>query len=158
MQRRRLLQTGITAAPFAALGLTGILPARALAATAAVGWPDAAFHAETLDAAIAELFGERSAKDSDRITLTAPDIAENGRVVPVEIATDLPDVRTMTVLSDGNPFPLLARAHVTPAVRPRVSIRVKLGQSANLVALVETDDALYRSTRPVKVTAGGCGG
>lgn len=158
MQRRRLLQTGLTAAPLAALGLTGILPARALATTAAGGWPDAAFHAETLDAAVATLFGERSATDSDRITLTAPDIAENGRVVPVEIATDLPDVRTMTVLSDGNPFPLLARAHVTPALRPSVSIRVKLGQSANLIALVETDDGLYRRMRPVKVTAGGCGG
>jgi sulfur-oxidizing protein SoxY len=78
--------------------------------------------------------------------------------VPIEVAADLPGVETMTVLSDGNPYPLLARAHVTPAIAPRVSIRVKMGQSANLIALVEADGKLYRATRAVKVTAGGCGG
>jgi sulfur-oxidizing protein SoxY len=153
MQRRHLLQTGLAAAPVAALGLSGFLPRQALAT-----WPADAFHAETLEKAIADLIGDRTPEDSDRIMLTAPDIAENGRVVPVEVATDLPGVETMSLFSDGNPFPLLARAHVTPAVAPRVSIRVKMGQSANLIALVEADGKLYRSIRAVKVTAGGCGG
>jgi sulfur-oxidizing protein SoxY len=153
MQRRDLLQTGLTTAPVAALWLAGLLPGRALAS-----WPVNAFHAEALDAVVADLFGDTVPEDTDRISLTAPDIAENGRVVPVEMAADLPGVETMTLLSDGNPFPLLARAHLTPAVAPRVSIRVKMGQSANLIALVEADGRLYRSTRAVKVTAGGCGG
>jgi sulfur-oxidizing protein SoxY len=159
MQRRRLLVAGLATPPLAALAPAGLLPGRALAATAAAdAWPATAFNAETLDAAIAALFGDRSAEETDRISLTAPDIAENGRVVPVDVAVDLPGVRTLAVLSDGNPYPLLARAQVTPAVAPRVSIRVKLGQSANVIALAETDGGLYRATRAVKVTAGGCGG
>jgi sulfur-oxidizing protein SoxY len=160
MQRRTLLQTGLIAAPAAALGLGGLVPARALATAgpAVDAWPERAFHAEALDDALAALFDGRDAEETDRISLTAPDIAENGRVVPVEVAADLPGLQTMTLLSDGNPFPLLARAHFTPAVAPRVSIRVKMGQSANLIALVEADGKLYRTTRAVKVTAGGCGG
>ena len=158
MQRRELLETGFMAAAMVAVGIGGLLPARARSDIAPDVWPERAFHAEAIDAAIAELFGDRSAEDSARITLTAPDIAENGRVVPVEVAADLPGVGTITVLSDGNPYPLLARAHITPAVAARVSIRVKLGQSANLIALVEASGKLYRATRAVKVTAGGCGG
>ena len=96
--------------------------------------------------------------ERDKVKLTAPDIAENGRVVPVEVAIDLPAPKALVLLSDGNPFPLLARAHFTPDVEPRVSIRVKMGQSANLIALVEADGNLHRATRAVKVTAGGCGG
>ncbi len=158
MQRRQLLRTGLAAAvPLATLGLNGWPSARALAATVDA-WPEAAFHAEALDGAIAALLGEHDAADSDRIVIEAPDIAENGRVVPVEIGTDLPGARSVTVFSDGNPFPLLARARLTSAVAPRVSIRVKLGQSANLIALVEADGGLYRATRAVKVALGGCGG
>jgi sulfur-oxidizing protein SoxY len=160
MQRRTLLQSALVAPPAAALGLAGLLPARTMAKAGPPvdTWPDRAFHAEALDEAVAELFEGRDAEETDRITLTAPDIAENGRVVPVEVAADLPDLQTVTLLSDGNPFPLLARARFTPAVAPRVSIRVKMGQSANLIALVEADGKLYRTTRAVKVTAGGCGG
>jgi sulfur-oxidizing protein SoxY len=158
MQRRHLLEIGFSAIPLATLGLGALLPTRARSAVTPHAWPESAFHAEAVDAAIADLFGDRAAEDSMRITLTAPDIAENGRVVPVEVETDLPGVETMTILCDGNPYPLLARAHVTPAVAPRVSIRVKMGQSSNLIALVEAEGKLYRATRAVKVTAGGCGG
>lgn len=157
MQRRRFLENGVAAAPILALGLGGLVPARTFGA-GTHAWPSNAFHAEDLDTAISELFGAAAAQDTDHIRLTAPDIAENGRIVPVELETDLPGARTMAVLSDGNPFPLLARAQVTPAVAPRVSVRVKMGQSANLIALVEADGGLYRTTRAVKVTAGGCGG
>jgi sulfur-oxidizing protein SoxY len=151
MQRRRLLGGALTGVPLTTLMLAGLLPIPARAA-----WPGQAFHAESLDDAIAQLLADQPSEDTDRITMTAPDIAENGRVVPVEVSTDLPNLKTLTLLSDGNPFPLLARAHFTPKVAPRLSIRVKLGQSANLIALVEADGKLYRSTRAVQVTAGGC--
>jgi sulfur-oxidizing protein SoxY len=151
MRRRRLIRDAIGAA--AALGLAGLLPRSLLAA-----WPDKAFHAQDLSEAEADLFGDRVPEDTDAITITAPDIAENGRVVPVEVSIGLPSPQTMTLFSDGNPFPLLARARFTPDVEPSVSIRVKMGESANLIALVEADGKLYRATRAVKVTAGGCGG
>lgn len=153
MHRRQLLRTTLKVAPLAALGATGLLP-RALWAT----WPENAFNSENLATTEELLFGDRTAQDSDAITITTPDIAENGRVVPVDVVIDLPQVQTLTLLSDGNPFPLLARARFTPEVEPRLSVRVKMGESANLIALVEANGKLYRAVRPVKVTAGGCGG
>jgi sulfur-oxidizing protein SoxY len=111
-----------------------------------------------LSDARARLFGDRSAEDTDQVVIEAPDIAENGRVVPVEVKVELPNPSSVSLFSDGNPFPLLARAHFTEAVLPRVAIRVKMGQSANLIALAESDGKLYRAVRAVKVTSGGCGG
>ncbi len=78
--------------------------------------------------------------------------------MPVEVSITLPAATTLTRLSDGNPFPLLARARLTGAIDPWVATRVKLGQSARLIAVVEAEGGLYRASRPVKVTAGGCGG
>lgn len=153
MRRRALLKTTVHATALTALGAAGLLPRLALAE-----WPSEAFHAEKLDAVVNDLFGDQVATESDAIKLTAPDIAENGRIVPVEVAVELPSPKTLVLLSDGNPFPLLARAHFTGDVEPWVSVRVKMGESANLIALVEADGNLYRATRAVKVTAGGCGG
>jgi sulfur-oxidizing protein SoxY len=121
-------------------------------------WPSDAFNAEDLGDAKRLLFGERSVEETDRIAIDAPDIAENGRNVPVEVTTALPGATSITLLSDTNPFPLLARAHLTPKIVPRIATRVKLGGTGNLIALVEADGGIYRAKRSVKVTAGGCGG
>jgi len=131
----------------------GLIPKRVLAT-----WPADAFHAETLSDTERLLFGGREIEESDRITMDAPDIAENGRNVPVEVRTDLPGLQSMTLLSNSNPFPLLARASFTPRVKPRLALRFKLGGTGTLLAVVEADGKLYRATRNVKVTSGGCGG
>jgi len=153
MHRRQLLEGTVCAVPLTALTLAGLLPRPSRAA-----WPDDAFHGKDLAAVQADLFDDVTPEDTDAVTIAAPDIAENGRVVPVEIGIDLPSPQTMTLFSDGNPYPLLARARFTPDVEPRLSVRVKMGESANLIALVEADGKLYRATRAVKVTSGGCGG
>ena len=153
MQRRNLLQVAAMAAPVSIALSVGLIPRRLLAA-----WPADAFHAENLSAAEPLLFEGREVEDSDRITIEAPDIAENGRNVPVEVRTDLPGLQSMILLSDSNPFPLLARARFTPRVEPRLALRFKLGGTGTLVAVVEADGKLYRATRMVKVTSGGCGG
>lgn len=153
MQRRQALAGAVSATTLAALWAAGILPRVAQAA-----WPGEAFEATDLEAAEGLLFGEAAIEDTDQIVITTPDIAENGRVVPVEVAISLPEPSTLTLLSDGNPSPLLARAHFTAKVEPRLAIRVKLGESPNLIALVEAGGKLYRQTKAVKVTAGGCGG
>jgi sulfur-oxidizing protein SoxY len=153
MQRRILLRAAASAAQLALLVGAGLVPTRILGA-----WPGQAFEAEELADAQRLLFGDGAIDDSDQITIEAPDIAENGRIVPVEVRTDLPGARSVTLLSDTNPAPLLAKANFTPAVEPRVSLRVKLGGTGRLIAIVEADGGLYRATRPVKVTAGGCGG
>ena len=153
MQRRDAIRTGISATSLATLWAAGLLPGTVLAA-----WPSDAFHAEDLASAETLLFGDADIEDSDLIETTAPYVAENGRVVPVDVAIQLPEPKSLVLLSDGNPFPLLAQARFTPQVTPRLGVRVKLGQSANLIALVESGGKLYRKTRAVKVTAGGCGG
>ena len=154
MKRRTLLRAAITTAQLSLLiGAGTILPRRLLAQ-----WPADAFHAEKLGDAERLLFGERPIEDSDLVSIEAPDIAENGRNVPVEIRVALAAAASVSLFSDKNPFPLLARARFTPAVAPRLALRVKLGDSGKLIAVVEADGKLYRATRPVKVTAGGCGG
>jgi sulfur-oxidizing protein SoxY len=142
------------AAPCASLAAAlVVIPARLRA-----DWPTDAFYAEALTDAQQLLFGEREIEDSTRLVIDAPEIAENGRNVPVEVRTDLAGLQSITLLSDSNPSPLLARARFTPAAAPRLALRFKLGGSGNLIAIAEADGKLYRAVRPVKVTAGGCGG
>ena len=141
---------GMSAALAAAIGL---LPVRLRA-----NWPADAFQTEDMGEALELLFGSAAIADSDRITITAPAIAENGRNVPVEVTTDLPAVSTITLLSDSNPSPLLARARISGDAGPRLAMRFKLGGTGNLIAVVESEGRFYRAILPVKVTAGGCGG
>ena len=154
MKRRTLLKAAVTTAQLSLLvGAGAMLPRRLLAE-----WPADAFQGENLGEVEKLLFGEQGIEDSDLVKIDAPDIAENGSNVPVEVRVELPAVESVTLLSDTNPFPLLARGHFTPEVAPRLALRVKLGGTGNLIALAEADGKLYRATRPVKVTAGGCGG
>jgi sulfur-oxidizing protein SoxY len=153
MQRRTLLRAAGSAAQLSLLAGIGLVPTHILGA-----WPEQAFHAEKLPDVEKLLFGDAAIADSDQIRVDAPDIAENGRIVPVEVQTGLPGTRSITLLSDTNPAPLLAKANLTPAVAPRIALRVKLGGTGNLIVIVETEKGLFRATKAVKVTAGGCGG
>jgi sulfur-oxidizing protein SoxY len=153
MQRRILLRAAWSAAQLSLFVGAGLVPKVVLGA-----WPEQAFNAESTSDAERLLFGERAVEPSDQIAIEAPDIAENGRVVPVEVTSSLPGTTSISLLSETNPTPLLARAHLTPDVAPRIAIRVKLGETGNLVAVVEADGKLHRAARSVKVTAGGCGG
>lgn len=153
MNRRNLLRAAAATASISLMVASGLVPRRVIAQ-----WPTAAFEAKKLTDAEGFLFGHKGVEESELILIKAPDIAENGRNVPVEIETSLPGATSVSLFSDSNPFPLLARAHFTPLVEPRVAMRFKLGGSGNLTAVVEADGKLYRGTRAIKVTAGGCGG
>ncbi|NBC12279.1 MAG: thiosulfate oxidation carrier protein SoxY [Gammaproteobacteria bacterium] len=135
--RRQFMRRGGEGLSLAALACAGLLPPLLRAEAPNDSWPTAAFHAEQLDRARELLFGPASAKATDAILLDAPDIAENGRVVPVTATVGLTQPRSLALFSDENPFPLLALAHFTPAVAATVSVRVKLGASTNLIALAE---------------------
>ena len=100
-----------------------------------------------------------------RITITLPEIAENGNTVPFTITVDSPMteadyVKTLTVISTGNPVPTIAAFHFTPeAGRAFVSSRLRLAQTQDVVALAEMSTGRFvMSRRNVKVTIGGCGG
>ena len=148
MKRRNFLQAAGTAALAGAVSAwTG----------PALAWQAAAFNADGADAAIAELFGARPA-DSDQVKFKAPEIAENGAVVPVTVQYD-GVAKAIAILVDENPQPLAAAFHISPKALAHVATRIKMGKSSRVSALVQTADGrLLAAAREVKVTIGGCGG
>ncbi|MGE5117990.1 MAG: thiosulfate oxidation carrier protein SoxY [Betaproteobacteria bacterium] len=151
LDRRRMLAR--CAALAGLLAGAGFLPARAAAA-----WNQAAFEAKTMAAALKAL-GAAAPAESKDVTLTGPDIAENGAVVPVAVSTTLPGVTRLLVLVEKNPAVLSAAFDVTDAVEPSFATRVKMGQTSNVfgVALLADGRVLF-AHKEIKVTLGGCGG
>ena len=148
--RRDTLQQSMAVAGL--LAATGLIPRDALA------FNKAAFDAKSV-ADAAKAFGGGTPVESKDVTLTAPDIAENGAVVPMTVATTLPDIKHLLVLVEKNPSALVAMFDVTDAVEPNFSTRAKMGQTSDVYAVAITKDgkALY-AKKEVKVTLGGCGG
>lgn len=136
----------------ALVGLGAMMPQVALAA-----WNEAAFGAKMQDEAINALYGG-AAEASANVVLNAPDIAENGAVVPVSVSTDLADVESMAILIEKNPSPLAAEFMVPGGTAADVSTRVRIGQTSNVTAVVMAGGKAYSATKEVKVTIGGCGG
>jgi len=136
-----------------------------VALSAIVAWPralwaarpDAAFASNDADEAIAELFGQ-VAEPSDQIKMKIPDIAENGAVVPVTVSTDLANVESISIVVVNNPTPLAASFNLTARSLPSIAVRIKMGESSAVQALVMADGKLYKTSKDVKVTIGGCGG
>lgn len=94
----------------------------------------------------------------DNITFSRlPKIAENGAVVPISVETSLKNVDKISILVERNPFPLSAEFYLSLGVYPKVSARLKMAKSSNVIAIVEAEGKLYRKTQFVKVTVGGCG-
>ena len=149
--RRAVLAHGAALAGL--MAAAGLLPSAAQAA-----WTQAAFESKTLADAVKALGGGAPTESKD-ITLTGPDIAENGAVVPVGCSTNLPGVRRMAILVEKNPSVLAAVFDVTDSVDANFTTRVKMGQSSNVyaVAMMADGRGLY-GVKEIKVTLGGCGG
>jgi len=131
-----------------------IKPGSAMAATE---WNKAMFDTKTI-ADTEKLFGSGAPVESKDITLTGPDIAENGAVVPFSVSTTILKVEQIAILVEKNPTTLAAAFTIPDGTDPMVSTRVKLGQSTDVYALVKADGKLYFAKKEVKVTLGGCGG
>jgi len=100
-----------------------------------------------------------------KVTLKAPEIAENGNAVPVTVSvesemTDTSYVKAVYIAADGNPNPGVATYEFTPlSGKAEVQLRVRLAQTQKLVVVAEMNDGtLYTASREIKVTIGGCGG
>ena len=143
----------------AVLGLAiaaGLLkPGSAWAQQAA--WNKAAFDTKTLNDAVKAL-GGAAPTESNMITITSPDIAENGAVVPFTIESKLPKTENVAILIEKNPNILAANFNIPDGTQPWVNTRVKMGQTSNVIALVKSDGKFYYASKEVKVTLGGCGG
>jgi sulfur-oxidizing protein SoxY len=133
---------------------TGVLtPRQSLAA-----WPKAAFDADNLADTMNAIGGSSEASDSDAITIKAPDIAENGAVVPISVDVAMENVQKISVIAEKNPAPLAASFDLGPGAMGYVSTRIKMGTTSTVIALVQADGKLYKASKEVKVTIGGCGG
>lgn len=152
--RREMLQCSAAVAGMLA-GL-GLLPQVAVAQTG--GWNKAAFEAKTM-ADLMKALGTSAPTESKDVTLTGPDIAENGAVVPVGCSTTLAGVKKLMILVEKNPNMLCALFDVTDSVEPNFTTRVKMGQSSDVYAVAITaDNKVLFARKEIKVTLGGCGG
>jgi len=103
------------------------------------------------------LFNE-TATDSSHVSIKAPDIAENGAVVPITVKTDIAGAESVSIIVLNNPNPLVASFDLTPSSGGLVSTRIKMGKTSDVTAVVKAGGKLYSATKEVKVTIGGCGG
>lgn len=151
MQSRRqtLKQSAVVAGLLAS---TGLFPKIAFA------YNKGAFEAKSV-ADVAKAFGAGAPTESKNVSITGPDIAENGAVVPLAAATTLTGIKHMLILVEKNPNALVAKFDVSDATEPNFSTRAKMGQSSDVYAVAITADgkALF-AKKEVKVTLGGCGG
>jgi len=123
----------------------------------AADWNKAGFQAKAVQDALKSI-GATTPVDSRDILIKAPDIAENGAAVPVEVTSRIPNTQSISIIADKNPFPLVASFDFANGAEPYASTRVKIGQTTNVRAIVKADGKYYAAMREVKVTIGGCGG
>jgi sulfur-oxidizing protein SoxY len=141
---------------FGVLAATGLLSTQeALAQQAA--WNKAAFDTKSVPDTVKALGGASAAESAD-IAITAPDIAENGAVVPVGVVSKIPNTQAVYILVDKNPNALAAGFTLPAGTEANVSTRIKMGQTSNVTALVKADNKFFFANKEVKVTLGGCGG
>jgi len=128
------------------------------AGLAAVGLIRVPAHAdaEATEAAIKEFAG--GMPETGGVTIGAPEIAENGNTVPIEV--DAPGATSVMILAAGNPNPGVGTFHFTPlSAESRASTRIRLAQTQEVVAVAKmADGSTKMARREVKVTIGGCGG
>ena len=152
--RRNFLRTLVIGSAYAATFAAGWLrPIQLLAAE----WNKVAFDAKVLAEALKNI-GATSAIESDQILLKAPEIAENGAIVPVEITSKIPGTQSIYIVADKNPQPLVAIFDIAAGLEPFISTRIKMGESSKVRVLVKAAGKFYVATQEVKVTIGGCGG
>jgi sulfur-oxidizing protein SoxY len=152
MKRREALKSGSALAIVAAAISAGMLPQSAFAS-----WNKNAFDAKNLNDVVKAMGGSTAEKSND-ITITAPDIAENGAVVPIAVASKLANVESIAILVEKNPNSLAAQFDIPAGTEANVGTRVKMGQSSNVHAVVKAGGKYFVATKEVKVTLGGCGG
>ncbi len=155
-QRRKVIKTGGSMTLLALVAAAGWLkPGDAFAADA---WNKLAFETKSLDETVKALGGATAAQSKDITFVSTPDIAENGAVVPIGVASAIPKTEAIAFLVEKNPNILAAVFEIPAGTDPSLSTRVKMGQSSNVYALVKADGKYYVASKEIKVTLGGCGG
>ena len=152
--RRKVLKAGAGASLYALLAAAGMMRAEAALAS---DWNQKAFEAKNLKDAF-DALGAGNRVNSNDIVMTAPEIAENGAVVPVGAVSKLPGTESIAILVAKNPTALAASFDIPAGTEPGVITRVKMAESSEVYVLVKAQGKYYVTKKEIKVTIGGCGG
>jgi sulfur-oxidizing protein SoxY len=152
---RRVVLAGVGSIALTGLGVA--CPSSAAFAAANDKYPEDAFKQKDGKEAIKLLYG-RNPEPSDKIKLDAPEIAENGAVVPVSVSTSLMDVTSIAFVVPENPNVVAAYYKIPSGTMPNIANRLKMAKTSDVIVIVEAGGKLYSAAREVKVTVGGCGG
>ena len=151
--RRTFLKLSGAAGTLALAAASGLLKTgEALAAT----WNKAGFESKAVKDALASLGAANPAESKD-ILITAPDIAENGAVVPIAVTSKIPNTQSISIIAEKNPFPLSSTFDIANGAEGYVSTRLKMGETSNVRAIVKAGGKFYTAAKEVKITIGGCG-
>ncbi|VAW91797.1 Sulfur oxidation protein SoxY [hydrothermal vent metagenome] len=154
MQRRTFLKGTIATSTLAIVVSAGMLSPR----TVLAAWPKSAFEAKTVEDALNSLLGNAQTTPSADIKIKAPDIAENGAVVPVTITTSITGIESISIVAMKNGNPLAANFIMTNNTKGFISTRIKMGKTSDVVAIVKAGGKSHAARKNIKVTIGGCGG
>ncbi len=150
---RRVFLKGSLAASAVGIAVgAGLLTPRAVFAA----WPEAAFKAKSVADALTAVMGSGAITESADVSVKAPDIAENGAVVPVTVEGKAA-AEAVAILVEGNEMPLVCNYALTGAAA-YLSTRIKMGKTSNVIGVMKTGGKLLAAKKEVKVTIGGCGG
>src|SRR2546425_7853957 len=137
------------------LGAAAALLVKPFAALAA--WNENAFGAKTPQDALKGI-GASNATLSKDIVIEAPQIAENGAVVPIEITSNIPGTTSIAVVLEKNPFPLAAKFDFMEGALPYVKLNVKMAETSDVRVVALAGGKPHAATKEIKWTIGGCGG
>jgi sulfur-oxidizing protein SoxY len=137
------------------LGALAVTLARPFAALAA--WNENAFGAKTTQDALKGIGAANPAPSKD-IVIEAPQIAENGAVVPIEITSNIPGTSSIAVVLEKNPFPLAAKFDFKDGALPYLKLNVKMAETSDVRVVATAGGRHHAATKEIKVTIGGCGG
>lgn len=152
---RRVFLKGSMAASAVGLAVgAGLLSPRAVLAA---DWPKKAYDTKGAENAMKDLFGVSAMSESKDVSVKAPDIAENGAVVPVTVESSVKGTDNIAVMVKGNPTPLVCNFKFDGA-QPFVSTRIRMGKTDDVIGVAHAGGKLYTAKKQVKVTIGGCGG
>jgi sulfur-oxidizing protein SoxY len=150
--RRQFINAAWALGALAAFGAALLKPGRALAA-----WNKGAFEAKTVAEGMQAL-GISGAVESKDLLIRAPDIAENGAVVPIDITSNIAGTTALSVFIEKNPFPYAGSFDFSQGAVPFVHLRAKIGESTPVRVVAAAGGRFYTAAKEVKVTIGGCGG
>jgi len=153
MNRRNFIKNSMLFA-----GSLVAVPSLIVSSKAYAAWPEKSFDIKDLTESVSSVYGHSNLEESSKVKLKAPEIAENGAIVPINVSTTLDNVESIMIFVENNPQPLSSGYKLTSLSEPSIGTRLKMGKTSNVMAAVKSGDKVYTSTQEVKVTIGGCGG